>query len=68
MTISACYNLLLCLHFSYIVSLFVYSVSSVATTLLNALVPTSWKAVRNFSKCFSLNVDDFILYGLFECI
>ena len=68
MTTSACYNLQLCLNLFYIVALFVYSVVWVATTLLNAQVHMSWEAVHNLQKYFIWYVDDFVSYGLFECI
>ena len=68
MTISARYNLLLCLNLFYIVSHFVFSVIQVATTLVNAQVCKSWETALNYLKCFFWIVDSFILCGLFDCI
>jgi len=68
MKYSARYSLLLCLNLFYIVSLSVYNVLYVASTLLNTQVYTSWEGARNLSKCLFWIVDDFVSYGLFECI
>ena len=65
MPILARHNLLWRLTFFYLVSLFVYNVFYVATTLLSAEVHTSWESAHNGLKCFFWKFGDFFLYVFF---